>query len=129
MLLSAIKIFLPTALSFIIGIAITPPLTDFMYKHKLWKKKARTDAGDITNSDFNKVHNVTEELSTPRVGGVVIWLSVIICIVLMWLVSKIVPSDLSQKLDFYSRNQTLIPLASLLFGAAIGTIHAFFQIK
>ncbi len=129
MLLSVIKIFLPTALSFIIGIAITPHLTNYMYKHKLWKKKSRTDAADITNADFTKVHNVSEELSTPRVGGIIIWLSAVICIVLMWLVSRIVPSDLSYKLDFYSRNQTLIPLVSLLFGAAIGLIDDLLQVR
>jgi phospho-N-acetylmuramoyl-pentapeptide-transferase len=129
MMLNVVKIFLPTALTFIIGIAITPRLTAYMYAHKLWKKKARSDANDITNSDFTKVHNGAEELSTPRVGGVIIWLSVLICITLLWLISRLIPSDLSTKLDFYSRSQTLVPLAALILGAIVGLIDDVFQIK
>ncbi len=116
MLLDAIKIFLPTTLSFIIGILITPPLTKYMYDHKLWKKNIRSNEIDITNIEFAKVHDGTAEVATPRVGGVIIWLSVLICISVMWIISKAFPSDLSQKLDFFSKNQTLVPLAALLLG-------------
>lgn len=129
MILNVIKIFLPTALAFAFGILITPRLTDFFYKHKLWKKRNRSDAADITNTEFEKIHNATEELSTPRVGGVIIWLSVLLCISALWIVSKVFGSDLSGKLDFFSRSQTLIPLASLILGAFIGLIDDALQIS
>lgn len=127
MIINVIKILLPTTLAFIIGIALTPKLTSYMYKYKLWKKKARENG--ITNNEFAKLHNADAEVSTPRLGGIVIWLSVIGVIAIMWLVSKIFPSDLSLKLDFYSRNQTLIPLASFLLGAGLGLIDDFIQIR
>lgn len=127
--LNVIKIFLPTALAFTIGILLTPQITNWMYKKKMWKKSLRTDAGDITNEDFKKIHNATEEISTPRVGGIIIWLSVLATISLMWFISKIFPSDLSAKLDFYSRSQTLIPLAAFIFGAFMGLIDDLIQIK
>jgi len=129
MTLSIIKIFLPTALAFIIGISLTPRLSNWMYKNKMWKKKSRLEAGDITSEDFKKIHNSAEEISTPRVGGIIIWLSVLVTITLMWLIAKLVPSDLSAKLDFYSRNQTLIPLAAFLFGAGMGLIDDLLQIN
>lgn len=128
-MLSVVKIFLPTALTFIIGIALAPRLINYMYAHKLWKKKSRDTAPGITNGDFERVHNAQEELSTPRIGGVLIWLSVVVCISLMWILSKVIPSDLSQKLDFFSKSQTLIPLAALLFGAGIGLIDDVLQVK
>ncbi len=129
MLLDAIKIFLPTTLVFIIGILITPTLTNIMYKHKLWKKNNRAQESDITNTHFAGVHDGAAEIATPRVGGVIIWLSVLICISLIWIISKIVPSDLSAKLDFFSKNQTLVPLAALLLGSWIGLADDLIQVK
>lgn len=129
MILNVVKIFLPTALTFAIGILLTPRLTSYMYKHKLWKKKARSEDSEITNDDFKKINNSAQEISTPRVGGVIIWLSVLISISLMWIISKAFPSDLSSKLDFFSKSQTLIPLASLLFGSLLGLIDDIKQIR
>ncbi|MCC7436676.1 hypothetical protein IT402_02265 [Candidatus Nomurabacteria bacterium] len=129
MMLNVVKIFLPTALTFAIGILLTPRLTALMYKHKLWKKKKRVDDSGITNEHFSKISNAEAEISTPRVGGVIIWLSVTASILIMWIISKAFPSDLSLKLDFLSRGQTLVPLASLLLGAAIGLVDDASQIK
>lgn len=129
MILNAIKIFLPTTLAFIIGIIITPWLTSIMYKYKLWKKNNRAQESDITNAEFAKVHDGTAEIATPRVGGVIIWLSVLICISVMWVISKAFPSNLSQKLDFFSKNQTLVPLAALVLGSVIGLIDDLLQVR
>lgn len=129
MILNVVKIFLPTALTFAVGILLTPRLTGYMYKYKLWKKKKRSEDTEITNDTFSKLHDGAAEVSTPRVGGVIIWLSVTISIITMWLISKAFPSDLSSKLDFLSRGQTLIPLASLLLGAGIGLIDDVAQIR
>lgn len=129
MILNVIKIFLPTTLAFAIGILITPRLTAYMYAHELWKKKARSTNSAITNTDFERIHNSTEELSTPRVGGVIIWTAVILCTIIIWLISKIVPSAFSLKLDFFSKSQTLVPFAALLLGAGVGLIDDYLQIK
>jgi phospho-N-acetylmuramoyl-pentapeptide-transferase len=129
MIINVIKIFLPTTLAFIIGIAITPRLTTYMYDHKLWRKKKRSEDQEITNENFKKINNDAAEISTPRVGGVIIWLAVSLSIVSIWLLSKLAPSTLTAKLDFYSRSQTLVPLAALLVGALIGLIDDVAQIK
>jgi len=126
---NVIKIFLPTTLAFLLGIALTPRLTNYMYTHKLWRRKKRVEDAEITNEDYRKIHNSESEVSTPRVGGVIIWLSTILCIALIWIVSRLAPSELTSKLDFYSRSQTLVPLAALLVGAGIGLIDDFAQIK
>ena len=118
MFLNLIKIFLPTALAFFIGIAITPIATHFFYKYKVWKKYSRNE--NTSTEDFKKIHNENDELKTPRIGGIIIWISVLITTILILLFSVIFSSDFSQKINFLSRNQTLVPLFTLLFGAVVG---------
>lgn len=129
MIINVIKIFLPTTLAFLLGILLTPRLTSYMYKHKLWRRKKRVEDAEITNVDYKKIHNSESEVSTPRVGGIIIWLSTLLCIGLMWIISKAVPSELASKLDFFSRSQTLVPLAALMIGSLIGLIDDAAQIR
>ncbi|HMO78584.1 MAG TPA: hypothetical protein PJ997_00130 [Candidatus Paceibacterota bacterium] len=129
MLLDVVKIILPTALTFFIGILITSPITDFLYKNKMWKSKAgKLDTSGNTASVFNKFHSETEA-KTPRMGGIVIWLSVLIVVFLLLLLSKITSIDFFKKIDFLSRNQTWIPLTAMILGAVIGLIDDLFEIK
>jgi phospho-N-acetylmuramoyl-pentapeptide-transferase len=118
MFLNIIKIFVPTALAFFVGIAITPIATHFFYKYKMWKKYSRND--DTTALDFKKIHNENDELKTPRVGGVIIWTSVFITTFLILIFAIIFPSTFSMKISFLSRNQTLIPFFTLILGSLIG---------
>jgi phospho-N-acetylmuramoyl-pentapeptide-transferase len=126
--IDVLKVVIPSVLTFFLGIAITPFFTDFFYRYKLWKRSARTEAGDITNTDFAKVHNTKEELSTPRIGGVIIWASVILAMALIYLLSIFFPSDLTAKLNFFSRSQTLVPIATLIFASLVGLLDDFIQI-
>ncbi|HMP67158.1 MAG TPA: hypothetical protein PKA60_00205 [Candidatus Paceibacterota bacterium] len=129
MILDVVKIILPTALTFFVGILITPIITDFLYKNKMWKRTAgKVDTNGQTATVFNKFHK-EGETKTPRMGGIVIWLSVFFVIVIVWIFSKILPFEIFQKLDFLSRNQTWIPLAAMLIGAVVGLVDDFFEIK
>lgn len=130
MIENILKVFLPTVLAFLIGVAMTPRLTKLMYKHKLWKKVSRQeqeDADEISES-YKQIHDAETELNTPRVGGVVIWLSVLLTIGIIFILSKVVPSDVSGKLDFLSRSQTLLPLFALLLGGVLGLIEDLLEI-
>ncbi len=127
-MIDVLKIVIPSVLTFFIGILVTPFFTHYFYKYKMWKKTARTESGDITNNDFTKVHNTSAELSTPRIGGVIIWVSVLLTIALIYLLNIISPSDLTTKLNFFSRNQTLIPIATLILASLIGLVDDLFQI-
>ena len=126
--MDVLKVVIPSVLTFFLGLAITPFFTDFFYKHKMWKKSSRTEAGDITNGNFAKVHNTKSELSTPRIGGVIIWVAVLLCVLIIYLLSVAVPTELTEKLNFFSRGQTLIPLATLIFAALIGLVDDLLQI-
>ncbi len=126
-MIDVIKVVVPSVLTFLFGILITPFFADIFYKHKLWKKSPRTESG-MTTDDFAKVHNTESELSTPRIGGVVIWVSVLITVFVIYLLSLIVPSDLTEKLNFFSRSQTLIPIATLILASLIGLADDLLQI-
>lgn len=125
--LNILKILIPAILTFFIGLSITPFLTTLFYKYKMWKKNPRVESD--TSEEFKKIHNTSGELNTPRVGGVVIWFSVIICILLLFLISIIFPNDFTSKLSFLSRGQTLVPLGALILASIIGLIDDFIQIN
>ncbi len=124
-MLNFVKIFLPSAVTFFLGILITPLATHFFYKYKMWKHYSRSVS---TNPEFQKIHNEKEELKTPRVGGIIIWVSVVLTTLIFYILSLIFPSNISAKINFLSRNQTLIPFFTLIFGAILGLWDDLLQI-
>ena len=126
MYLDLVKIFVPTALAFFFGLFLTPIATHFFYKYKMWKKYSRSEG--VTVSDFKKIHNENAELHTPRVGGMIIWLSVCVTTIIFYCISISSTSLLHDKLNFLSRNQTIIPFFTLLLGSLIGLWDDLIQI-
>ncbi|OHA88983.1 MAG: hypothetical protein A3C70_00535 [Candidatus Zambryskibacteria bacterium RIFCSPHIGHO2_02_FULL_43_14] len=113
-----IKIIFPTVLTFFIGIFITPFFSRYFYRYKMWKKSSRTNAD--TSEAFKSIHNTEHELSTPKIGGVIIWVSVLFTVCIIYLLSIIWPSDVTLKLNLFSRSQTLVPLGTFFFAAFVG---------
>ncbi|MFA5791613.1 MAG: hypothetical protein WC884_01080 [Candidatus Paceibacterota bacterium] len=126
MYIDLVKIFLPTTVAFFLGIFLTPIATHFFYKYKMWKKYSRSS--DIDTSDFTKIHNEEEELKTPRVGGIIIWFSILLTTLIFYLSSILFPSFDTEKMNFLSRNQTLIPFFTLILGSLIGLWDDLIQI-
>ncbi len=124
-----IKIFIPATSAFVIGILFAPILTHYLYKHRVWKKtKGKIALDGTTAVEFEKLRT-SEETSTPRMGGILIWVSVIIVTVGTWVLARIFPTSLFEKLDFLSRSQTWIPLFSLLAGALMGFVNDLLDIQ
>ncbi len=129
MIIGIVKVFLPSIASFVIGILLTPALTSFLYTHKMWKKKAgKIDSLGNEAVEFNKLHK-EREVSTPRMGGMIIWVSASITTALLWVVANFSPTSIFEKLDFVSRSQTWIPFATLIFGGVVGLIDDYFEIR
>src|SRR5690606_37081591 len=74
-----------------------------------------------------KIYN-PEEVKTPRVGGIIIWTSVVLTVLLSILSSELLAGFGIQDIEFISRNQTLIPFFSLLMGAGLGLLDDILQI-
>jgi len=100
MIIDIVKVFLPAVGAFALGILFTPFLTDYLYSHQMWKKKAGKVALDGSEATiFNELHK-EKEINTPRMGGIVIWFSAAAVIIGIWIISKIFPGDITEKLDF-----------------------------
>lgn len=128
MIINVFKVFAPLAISFFVGIALTPLLTHHLYKYKMWKKRAgKVDPSGNGTPIFNALHK-DKEVGTPRMGGVIIWGSVLITTFCFWLFSDLMPGAVSEKLNFLSRNQTWLPLFTLLVASLIGLLDDWLEI-
>ncbi len=125
---SIIKVLAPTALAFIIGVVIAPIITHYLYQYKVWKKKPGKIAvtGEIA-VEFNKLHKENEN-KTPRMGGIVIWGSISITILGLWLCAYIFPNTVIADFDFLTRSQTWIPFATLLVGSLVGMLNDVYDV-
>jgi phospho-N-acetylmuramoyl-pentapeptide-transferase len=122
---NAIKVLIPAILSFISGILLTPLLTYYSYKYKLWRKTSRIDVAP--SLEFKKIYEDTE-LRTPRTGGMVIWMSVIATIFLIYIISFFVDESIATRLNFINRSETLLPFAVLIVASLVGLFDDFVQI-
>lgn len=128
-MIDIVKVLLPAILSFIVGIAMTPAITNYLYKNKMWKQKSGKVAIDGNEASvFNELHK-KKEVNTPRMGGSVIWISAYVVGSIIWLLAQVLPFDFLIKLEFISRDQTWIPFAALLIGALVGLIDDMLEIK
>jgi phospho-N-acetylmuramoyl-pentapeptide-transferase len=129
MIVDLIKVISPTAIAFFVGMAITPIVTHYLYKHKCWKKKAGNPRGYGGGDTplFNELHK-EREVNTPRMGGIVVWGSVVITILGIWLLERFVGGPVLEKLEFLSRNQTWLPVFALLVGAGVGLLDDLLEV-
>jgi phospho-N-acetylmuramoyl-pentapeptide-transferase len=123
---NAIKILLPSAISFITGILLTPVLTHYFYKYRMWKNTSRNE--NVAPGEFQKIHDAKAELSTPRTGGMVVWMSVLVTLFLLLVINLFNNSIWTEKLYFISRGQTLLPLFTLIIASLVGLGDDFIQI-
>ena len=83
-----IKVLGPSAFAFFIGILITPILTNYLYKNRMWKKKAGKISPDGRETPiFNSLHK-EKETGTPRMGGIIIWVSALATVMIFWLLAE-----------------------------------------
>lgn len=121
-IIDIVKVFVPATVAFVSGILITPLLTHYLYKYKVWKRVPGKHALDGTDAkEFNQLHREGEG-RTPRMGGVVIWVSSILTILGIWLFASLTTSATFDKLDFFSRSQTWLPLFMLVMGGIVGLV-------
>ncbi|HEY4498609.1 MAG TPA: hypothetical protein VJH94_00935 [Candidatus Paceibacterota bacterium] len=129
MILDVVKIFVPTTLSFFLGIGISTILNHYLYKYKVWKKQPgkKTFSGEDTPI-FNELHR-TREVGVPKMGGILIWASPLVTLFLLLLIGWLFPEEGTRKLLFLSRDQTWIPFATLIIGGLIGLIDDYLEVR
>jgi len=126
--IDVIKIFTVGAAGFIVAFLLTPFLIRFLYKHKLWRKEVRSaaiDGGEVPV--FQKFHS-EGETHVPRFGGLLIWGTSLIVVLLFWGLSRVTDFWWLDKLNFLSRNQTWLPLFTLIAASLIGLSDDLLQV-
>jgi phospho-N-acetylmuramoyl-pentapeptide-transferase len=109
--------------------SITPLVSHYLYKYKAWKKRpGKVSLDGTVASEFNRLHE-ENEVRAPRMGGIVVWGSVLLTVLSITIVAHLIQSASILRLDFLSRNQTWIPLATLIIGAIAGLIDDLLIIR
>jgi phospho-N-acetylmuramoyl-pentapeptide-transferase len=127
-MIDVVKIFIPSLFAFIFGLLITPAVSNFLTKHRLWKKKSVAVATDGSSSSISQSLHNDEERKTPRMGGVVVWASALLTIFLFWL-GAVIDGPVFDKLNFLSRSQTWLPLFTMLVGAGVGLLDDYWTVS
>lgn len=125
---TVLRMFLPAVLTFVIGLVITPQLLGLARRYGWWKRTSRRENHDPMSQTFVAVHNQDAEISTPRVGGIVIWLSVLAVSGIAWVAEHAWFPGGGSTIDFVSRSQTWLPLSALVLGGIIGLAEDMFEI-
>ncbi|MFA4833397.1 MAG: phospho-N-acetylmuramoyl-pentapeptide-transferase [Patescibacteria group bacterium] len=118
-----IKILFLSTLAFVCAFALTPALTHFLYKYKLGKKIRSNGETPI----FTKMH--AHKAGTPTMGGLLIWVTVLIFSLLFFYLAKIFPTDFLKNLDFLTRSETLLPLGALVATALVGLFDDWLDVR
>ncbi len=129
MIIDAARVLIPSIISFVIGIALSPIVTHYLFKYRAWKKKAGkgNSMGDDNGTPlFDELHK-EREVSTPRMGGIVVWGSTLATALGLWLFAILFGEPFSS-FDFVSRSQTWLPLFALAAGALVGLVDDVFEV-
>lgn len=119
--LQLVRILLLASLSFIFAFACAPILTHFLYKYKLGKQIRNNGNTPI----FTALH--LHKAGTPTMGGILIWGTLTIFIAFFYFLGLIFPG--LSALNFFSRPETLLPLAILLFSAIVGLFDDWLDVR
>lgn len=124
---TAAKVLIPSATAFALGMAFAPFLAGLLYRKQAWKKRAgKSGLGGGGTPIFNELHK-ERETGTPRMGGVLIWASVLATAALFWILARSLDT-FWPTLDFVNRRETWLPLFALTAGASAGLIDDLLEI-
>lgn len=116
-------------MSFGVAIAFAPVLIHFLYKYKAWKKKPREETFNHEKTPiFTKFHG-EKEISTPRMGGILIWGTVLVVTTISFVIAQLFPNSILSRINYISRSQTWLPLFSLFAASLLGLIDDIFVIQ
>lgn len=117
------KIGLISIFSFFAALFSTPLLLHFLKKYRLGKQIRSGESAPI----YASLH--AGKIGTPTMGGLLIWVPVLFLSLFFFLLENFFPSGWSSKLNFLTREQTLLPLGLLVCSALIGLFDDYIGIR
>ncbi len=133
-----IRLLAFSAITFAIAFLAAPRLIAFLNRIKFWKKTARQKT--ITGEEaavFYSLHK-GRETTVPRGGGLLIWASVLVLTMAVWMLVNI-PEQIWANLgipqpwwfsllDFLTRKEVWLPLFTLVAGSLVGFFDDFLTV-
>ncbi len=124
-----VKILSYFIFSFLVAAVLAPVLIHFLYKYKAWKKKPKEKSiGGYATPIFQKFHS-KKEVSTPRMGGILIWGTVLIVSVADLILTNVLPLHAAENINFLSRSETWLPFFTLIAASVLGLIDDLMTVK
>lgn len=109
--------------AFVIAWAITPAFIRLLIRHKMGKSiRAEGDT-----PVFTALHQ--KKSGTPTMGGLIIWIPVMILALLFALLAKLAPDSIFTRMNFLDRGQTWLPIGAMVIAGIIGAFDDIFNIK
>lgn len=116
-----LRLLLLAVLSFALAMAWTPILSWLLYKFGVKKRVRDTGATPI----FSALH--AHKSGTPTMGGLVIWITVLIVTIFFWFLGSFFPEAFAP-LNFLTRSETWLPLFALVAAALVGVTDDLFNV-
>ncbi|NCN25201.1 phospho-N-acetylmuramoyl-pentapeptide-transferase [Candidatus Falkowbacteria bacterium CG10_big_fil_rev_8_21_14_0_10_37_14] len=116
-----IRLLVLSTLAFIFTIAWTPVWTKILYKYRLGKQIRNSGETPI----FSALHAAKK--GTPTMGGVLIWVTVLLFAIFFYVLSMWWPA--LKSFNFLSRAETWLPLGALVASALVGLFDDWLDVR
>lgn len=120
--LNILKVFGLGGLTFFIGMFVAPAFIQILRTYQAWPASARSKAMSGEEASVLKQIRIDEDIEVPRLGGILVWGTVFLVTAIFWVLAQFFSSDLLEKLNFLSRNQTWIPFSAFIIASGIGLV-------
>jgi phospho-N-acetylmuramoyl-pentapeptide-transferase len=117
------RVFGMAALTFLVALFFTPTLLKVL-RHYHFGKSIRNSGNTPVYSELH-----VKKEGTPVGGGIIIWGTVFGLALIFALASILIHSNITEDLNFLSRQQTTLPLAALLFSALVGLVDDYLNVR
>ena len=118
-----ILIFIPSSLAFFIALFSAKPFINLLHKYKIGKQIRETTPDGLKSELFSKLH--AKKSGTPTMGGILIWATVLLVIIISQALAYF---DIIER-SIWNRNETYLPIFTLVTVALLGAIDDYFNIR
>jgi phospho-N-acetylmuramoyl-pentapeptide-transferase len=119
---AGVRVLIMFALAFVVALMVTPFVAHLLERFHFQKKNIRDEKSAPV---FYSLHK--NKSSTPTMGGIIIWATVL-GLALLFFLAQFVLNGFAEYFNFIDRAETYLPLAALFLAAIVGLVDDMFGI-
>ncbi len=131
MVMNVFKVLATGLLAFLLAFLLTPLWTHLLYKYRFGIKIKKTDVNGEQLTFVSRLH--AGKSGTPTMGGVIVWVSVLLLVLLSHFVFPFVAewtnTNFVARLDFFKRSQVWLPLFVLVTAGVLGLFDDYMSVR